>query len=148
MPILQMGRARCWEMLDTQPERGRVRVRTLLLALPFHIIFNHTKSLGEANDLLGVLERPPQHTELLSSVCRSRPMSQRASFHLNPVEEGYAYITEDVGAGRVKNSGWVLQGSRDSASETCVQVLALVPLPVPSELGGHRPPFPHLQWKW
>ena len=45
-------------------ERGRVGVRTLLLALPFHVILNHAKSLGEANDLLGVLARPPQHTEL------------------------------------------------------------------------------------
>lgn len=53
MPILQMGRARCWEMLGTQPEKGRVGVRTLLLALPFHVILNHAKSLGEANDLLG-----------------------------------------------------------------------------------------------
>lgn len=43
-------------------------------------------------------------------------------------------MLEDVGVGRVKNSGWVLQGSRDSASETCVEVLALVPLPVPSDI--------------
>ena len=64
MPILQMGRARCWEMLGTQPERGRVGVRTLLLALQFHVILNYAKSLGEANDLLGVLARPPHHTEL------------------------------------------------------------------------------------
>lgn len=54
-------------------------VKPLLLALPSHLILNHT--MGEARDLLGVLEKPPHHTELLvalplPSVYRPCPMSQ------------------------------------------------------------------------